>query len=523
MFENIDSNIVALFLAAMIFMVSSFFLFFWKKNIGLLSLIFGTFLLGLFMASLDPFLHAWDEQQHALVAKNMMEHPFKPMLYKDPVLPYLHSYWIQNHIWLHKQPLFLWQMALSMKIFGTNVLAMRLPSVVMFSLLPLLVYRIGKILKDEKAGFVAAFFMAIANFPLELVAGRMATDHNDVAFLFYLTLSLMCWFEYQSTGKKMWLILLGISAGAAVLVKWLMGLLVYVIWFLTITAGNKFQFWNIRQYFVMIKPFVISVLVFLPWQIYCLINYPREWKWEMEMAGKHFGHVIEGHNGDWTYHFDEAMGWLYFPGDLIPFILLIVVGIAVWRMNGHVNRIFILFQIAFVYLFFTLAATKMIGFTLISLPLVLVSFGICLSEIINLFQKKIKIKQVVPVASFAVIFFPAYKFLNVEKIQVMHSDIGYWGDFERVQEMNELYNITELRKTFGDQKIVIFNANTTTVGSIQYMFFSDYIAYPQIPVKWEVDIVLENDLKPILLDRGNLYDSIPLDPRLTIFPVNTIY
>ena len=55
------------------------------------------------------------------------------------------------------------------------------------------------------------------------------------------------------------------------------------------------------------------------------------------------------------------------------------------------------------------------------------------------------------------------------------------------------------------------------------MFFTDYIAYPQIPVEWEVDIVLENDFTPVLLDRGNLADSIYVDPRLTIFKVNTIY
>jgi 4-amino-4-deoxy-L-arabinose transferase-like glycosyltransferase len=164
MFENIDSNIVALFYTGIGLLISAFFLFFWKKNLGLIALVVGAFFLALFMASMDPFLHLWDEQQHALVAKNMAQYPFKPMLYKDPILPYLHSYWIQNHIWLHKQPLFLWQMALSIKMFGANVLAVRLPSIIMFSLLPLIVYRIGTIVKNAQAGFIAAFFMAIANF-----------------------------------------------------------------------------------------------------------------------------------------------------------------------------------------------------------------------------------------------------------------------------------------------------------------------------------------------------------------------
>ncbi len=38
-------------------------------------------------------LHDWDERYHALVAKNMIEQPFKPMLYKNPVLPYDYKDW----------------------------------------------------------------------------------------------------------------------------------------------------------------------------------------------------------------------------------------------------------------------------------------------------------------------------------------------------------------------------------------------------------------------------------------------
>ena len=66
-------------------------------------------------ALLDDFLNVWDERYHALVAKNMIDHPFTPMLYADPVLDQEYSGWFKGHVWLHKQPLFMWQMALSMK------------------------------------------------------------------------------------------------------------------------------------------------------------------------------------------------------------------------------------------------------------------------------------------------------------------------------------------------------------------------------------------------------------------------
>ena len=72
-----DNTQVALLLVAGIFFIIS--LFFQTTNRDNLSLVF----LGLtatcifsFAALLDPFLNIWDERFHALVAKNMMNHPF---------------------------------------------------------------------------------------------------------------------------------------------------------------------------------------------------------------------------------------------------------------------------------------------------------------------------------------------------------------------------------------------------------------------------------------------------------------
>ncbi len=76
----------------------------------------------LFVASTN-YLLPWDERYHALVAKNLIEHPLLPALYENPILPYDYKQWAGNHIWVHKQPVTLWGMALSIKLFGTNVIA----------------------------------------------------------------------------------------------------------------------------------------------------------------------------------------------------------------------------------------------------------------------------------------------------------------------------------------------------------------------------------------------------------------
>ncbi|MGN6566647.1 MAG: hypothetical protein ACTHJ0_01775, partial [Flavipsychrobacter sp.] len=52
---------------------------------AIIVLFLAAFILRLFMAHLDPFLHTWDECFHAVVSRNMMGHPLKPMLVANPV------------------------------------------------------------------------------------------------------------------------------------------------------------------------------------------------------------------------------------------------------------------------------------------------------------------------------------------------------------------------------------------------------------------------------------------------------
>src|SRR3989304_1111089 len=111
-----------------LFAIDSIIFFLKNKIRTALFLLFSvSLLLRLMMTTIDPYIHLWDEQFHALVAKNMMQNPFTPMMYANPVLDYDYTQWWSNHVWLHKQPLFLWCIAISYKIFGLNEFALRLP------------------------------------------------------------------------------------------------------------------------------------------------------------------------------------------------------------------------------------------------------------------------------------------------------------------------------------------------------------------------------------------------------------
>src|SRR5664279_703666 len=87
----------------------------------------------IFMAS-DHYLHEWDERYHALVAKNLIQHPLKPTLYDNTIIKYDYQAWTANNVWLEKPPVPLWFIALSINLFGNTDYAVRIPTII-FSLL----------------------------------------------------------------------------------------------------------------------------------------------------------------------------------------------------------------------------------------------------------------------------------------------------------------------------------------------------------------------------------------------------
>jgi 4-amino-4-deoxy-L-arabinose transferase-like glycosyltransferase len=359
-----------LILAAGIFMVLSIYFFRKKRKLSLCLLFLGALSLGFFTATLDPFLNVWDEQYHALVAKSLMRNPLQPMLFPEHLMPFDSNVWTYNTIWLHKQPLFLWQIALSLKVFGLSALSVRIPSVVLFAIMPLLVYRIGKLALNERIGFIAALLMASAHFVLELIAGNYSTDHNDVAFLFYVLASFWAYWEYKSTGRLKWLLLVGVFSGGAVLVKWLLGLLIFPTWFFSHIIANKEKRFYIPSYFPIAGAFGVALLVFLPWQIYIFSAYPNEAAHEMELTSRHLVEVIEGHSEERFYFFKEGLRNIYGRGALVPYVVLAGLILLLVRLKDRFSRSFFIIPIVIVYSVYTIAETKMPAF-----PVVLIWLG----------------------------------------------------------------------------------------------------------------------------------------------------
>lgn len=500
MYSFSSEQITPLFIGAIILLSSILFFNAGKTKASLILLFIGALALGFFMANLDPYIMMWDEQYHALVAKNLSADMLKPTLYSHPILDYDYRNWTSNHIWLHKQPLFLWQMALSMKLFGFNTLALRLPSILLHAFAALMIFRIGKISNSEKTGYYGALLFAAAYYPLELLAGHFSTDHNDLAFLFYITASFWTWFEYQHTQKKYYLILIGLFSGCAVLVKWMVGLLIYAVWFLTLGANDKRNWIKIKSYLPLIISASITLVVFVPWQIYIFLKYPLEAAHEFAYNTQHFFEVIEGHNGDMWFHFN-ALNDIY--GSTIV-VLIYAVGLMFFiaKMKSNIYRIATASAIVIVYTFFTIAATKMTSFCIIVSPFVFLGLGCLIDSAVAFISTKIKYKQFEYIFSTLALAIVAPLVMNISKIEHYHTDKYPNDNGFREAELQEIKRIDKLTQHLGDEKYVVFNY--THFRDVQIMFFTNYIAYDFIPTEEQIAQIKSKKYKIAILDDGAL-------------------
>lgn len=337
--------------------------FFQRGNVRLaLALLFlGALGLRVFMILLDPFLNDWDERYHALVAKNLITHPFKPMLWADPVLEYNYQAWCCNHIWLHKQPFFLWQMALSMKLLGVNEWALRLPSALMGAVQVLLIYRIGGNLGRRSLGYLAAFFFALSYFQLEQTSGQMGREHNDVAFAFYITAGFWSLSEYFKTGEKRFLMLVGLFSGIAILIKWVVAFLIFGGWGLAV-LGRKGERFKFSRYKEIATAFGIALLVALPWQLYIFWQFPRESAFVYGFHGSHLFEAFDEHTGGMFYYF-EHNNWMY--GDWSWILILAGMGFFIWKVKSSLFKTVCLSALGLVYTVFSIAGTKSISYVFV--------------------------------------------------------------------------------------------------------------------------------------------------------------
>lgn len=349
-----------------------FFVFAWKRawagnfSHALIALLIGGLLLRLGPA-LDPLLHTWDERYHALVAKNMMAHPFLPTLYERHVLSYDPLSWTEGHVWFHKPPLTLWCMMVSMKVFGATAFAARIPSLLFSTLGIAVCFAIVRRSYGQRTAFVAAFLFAIQGAIIEFGAGRCATDHVDTLFTFLIGCSVLAYQRSLDTRRWMHILLAGITLAAAILTKWLPALIVLPVQ--ALLAWNNGR--SVRVIIMELSSIAaIAACVAAPWSIYVLQRFPGQAEHESLLRVQHLTHVLDEQGGPWWYYLDRLR---IAYGELVYLPCLWVLW-KVWRSPKDPKRWVLIIWIGGLFAFFSFAATKMPGYVLpATIPIVTVT------------------------------------------------------------------------------------------------------------------------------------------------------
>ena len=405
--------------------------------------------------SLDNYPHPWDERYHALVAKNLLKSPLQPMLYAESIIDFDYRNWVANEVWLHKPPLTLWSIALSLKSFGISVFAIRIPSIFLSLLSIFFTYGIAKSLFTKNIAFMSAFLLAINGLVLELVGGRVPTDHVDIHFMSFIVGAIYFAVLHAQKKKLRDLLLMTLFLSFALLTKWLPALIVLPLHFI---LCFHYKSWSLKA--LLLNYIVVLLVLFCivsPWHFYIHSYFPNEASWEASYNLKHLSHVVENREGNWYYYLNKIR---VNCGEAIYFVLIFF---AIGEKKFELKRIFLITWFIIPFLFFSLVATKMQAYLLFTAPALMIMtafFFYALKESKHFLLAKFKY-----VFLFVLMFIPVR--YSLERLKPMK------GEERHADWVEEIQRFTKNK----DSKHVLFNYEH----AMETMFFSDVIAYTALP------------------------------------------
>lgn len=507
---HFSANDIFFIAGGLLWLLVSIYLF--SKNHlkkALLFLTLAGFTWRLWMAFVDPFLHTWDEQFHALVAKNMANDFFHPMLVKDPLLPTDPSYWAFTQTWLHKPPFFMWLMALSIKVFGNTYWAIRIPSVILSTLMIPAIYRMGKIVHNERTGYFAALMLATSFLFVHITSGYLNTDHNDVIFIALVCFGYWSWMESLVSENKKWPALTALFISAAVLTKWLPGFIVLgtagLHWLIGYRASLK-KLWS------LLFTFGLSLIPLFLWFGYAAYQWPAEWGVTQAHYSEHFTKTFD-HEGAAEFHLMQ-----FVEQHTFVLIGLVALGMAsvIFKRDKYGIILPLIISCIGVFIFYTVVATKMPLFCAMTYPLLYLFSALSMdfiAEQIQLLWKRFG-NAFIGIA----LFLFSYSQLNVGRLEFFHTN----------RTKGELYRNTRLHNTPVLQKLngqfppgtVVFNCPQWN--GVVTMYYTDYTCYDILPNEELLRVAQTQQRKVIVLDDGNLPEYVATHPTVTIVRNNLV-
>jgi 4-amino-4-deoxy-L-arabinose transferase len=484
---NQSFGIIIIVLSVIVFTLS--FLFYKKDkfNTALILIIAGGVVLRMYTCS-DKYLHTWDEKYHALVAKNMIQHPLKPTLFDKPVFPYNYKIWVSNHVWLEKGPVPLLAISASIKLFGTNEFAVRLPSILISLLSVYLTFLIGSLLFNKKIGLLAAFLHSINGLLIELASGRVSSDHVETFFIFFVELGIFLSVLYVVKNRNSYLsVLIGIVAGLAVLCKWFPALIIFPIWIAaTVLYGNI----SVRKFILHFAIAIFACLaILIPFFIYSHNSFPEEFAWVLKKYLFALSDIVENHSEPFYYYFIK-IGVIFGELVYIPIILGII---RVIKNKSEWQLATLILWAIIPIIIFSFAETKRFTYLLISAP----AFFLLISYYFFYTLKnlhRVKLSWLAYIFLVLLIGLPIrYCIERVKPFEHREVEPAWSADLKKI---NNNASIPE--------NSIIFNVEH----NIEAMFYSNYTVYDFIPAETDIQRLISEGYHVVINDNSKITDEI---------------
>lgn len=304
-----------------------------------------------------------DEGRYPEIAREML-------LNGDFITPHLNGV-----PFLDKPPLFYWLQTLAYRLFGIDLWSIRLMPALFGIAGCLLVYYAGRRCFGRRAALLSVLVLATS--PFYFIASQFANLDLEVAVLIEAALFafLLAWREpAASRARFVFLLLAYLACGFGVLAKGLIGL---VLPFMIVgTWLILMRRWRDIPAFKPLSGLLLIAVICLPW--FYAVQQANPWFFDFFFIYQQFdrfvGHDFNSHQPLWFYLPVLAAG-------LFPWSLLLPHAVqAAWRelrQGGESRPVLLLLLLwpVLIVLFFSLPASKVVGYVLPALPALALLLG----------------------------------------------------------------------------------------------------------------------------------------------------
>jgi len=301
--------------------------------------------------------------------------------------------------------------------------------------------------------------------------------------MFFILLSVFLTTQFVERKSIIYTVLIGVSIGAALLSKWLTGLIVLPIWFLIVWDSKSFSTRTITLHFALIL--CTTVLVALPWQIYIFKEFPLEAAYESSFNLRHFTEVIEERSGS-VFYFINQLRINY--GELIYLPILWLIWDVI-KKPRNIKQLALSVWILVPLFIFSLAKTKMQGYLLFTAPALFVITAAFFFELVD-YRTLRKPKWLFNLVLALFIVLPIR--YGIERIKPFQNRDRCPKWVQELKELNEK-NI---------KNGILFNYENP----IEAMFYTDLIVYSTLPSKDKIEQLINEGYQIIVNDNGNITD-----------------